>query len=107
MRQLRDTITVNGCRDTIAEAWTKEKFHKNMDDDVHTTYFYQFGDRTCTFECEKGSLNAYALHKHIQKDVCEDGETLFEDIKKCKQCNHSSGRNPDILTWVYRAPRIV
>jgi hypothetical protein len=89
---------VPGCKDDITEAWSIEKFYKHMDVGLHTTYFYQVGIHTCPFGREKGFLNDYALHKHMQKDVCEDGELLFEEIMKCRQCNYSSGRNPDIIS---------
>jgi hypothetical protein len=86
-----------GCRETITEAWTVERFDKHMDEDLHTTHFFQLGSHRCPFGCQKGFLNDCALHKHIQKGLCEDGETLFEDIKRRKQCNHSSGRTPDTI----------
>jgi hypothetical protein len=57
--------------DTITEAWTIGKFYKYMDVSLHTTYFYQVGTHAYPFGCEKGFLNDYDLHKHIQKDMCE------------------------------------
>jgi hypothetical protein len=56
---------VPGCKDDLPEVWTIEKLYKQVHEDLHTTYFYQVGTHTGPFGCEKGSLNDYALHKHI------------------------------------------
>lgn len=87
------------CQAPITEAWTVVRFYKHMEDDMHTTYFYQNGSNShkCPFGCHKGFLNDFALHRHIQQKLCEEADKLFTDIKICQQCDDRSGKTPDII----------
>ena len=68
-----------------------------MEDDFHSTYFYHGQSHRCPFRCHEGFFHDFALHRHIQKQLCEQADALLADIKMCKQCNDRSGRTPDII----------
>lgn len=87
---------VPDCQHTITEAHTIERFYKHLDDNLHIAYFYQQSSHVCPFECHKGFLNHFALHRRIQQSLCEESETLLNDIRKCTQCN--ANRIPDITS---------
>ncbi|KAG9719835.1 hypothetical protein KCU73_g14689, partial [Aureobasidium melanogenum] len=86
---------VAGCEQPMNEAYTIERFYKHLDDALHTDYFYHQNTHVCPFGCQKGFLNDFALHRHIQQSSCEESNALSDDIKTCKQCNDTSF--PDII----------
>lgn len=61
---------------SIDQTWTVDSFYKHVDDDVHTTHFYQAGSHNCPFGCHMGFLNDFASHEHIQKRSCKEEESL-------------------------------
>jgi hypothetical protein len=71
----------------MTEAWSIEKFYKHLDDDIYTTYLDQSGTHSCLFGCDKGFLNDFALHRHIQASSCEESDKLVKGLLKCKTCN--------------------
>ncbi|KAH0332514.1 hypothetical protein KCU81_g10088, partial [Aureobasidium melanogenum] len=87
---------VHECKQPINEAWTIDKFYKHLDDSLHTDYFFQKDMHICPFGCQKGFLNDFALHRHIQQSSCKESEDLSAEIKTCKQCNVGT-KFPDII----------
>ncbi|KAH0294107.1 hypothetical protein M436DRAFT_81786 [Aureobasidium namibiae CBS 147.97] len=88
---------VANCNASITESWSIQQFYKHMEDGTHTAYFYHARSHQCPFGCHEGFFNDFALHRHIQKQLCEQADALLADIKKCKQCNDRSGMTPDII----------
>jgi hypothetical protein len=87
---------VAGCEQPMNEAYTIERFYKHLDDPLHTEYFYQNNTHVCPFGCQKGFLNDFALHRHIQQSLCEESNALLAGLEARKQCNN--GNNfPDII----------
>lgn len=57
-----------------------------MEDVAHTAYLYQEQHHCCPFGCQKGFLNDFALHRHIQESKCENIEDFSREIQSCKHC---------------------
>jgi hypothetical protein len=92
---------VPNCKAKITPLWTVKKFYKHMEDAFHTNFYSENDQHECPFGCEKGSLNEFALHCHIQESRCKMVDDLKEKIHECwiptspyaKICHLESCRN--------------
>lgn len=73
---------VLGCHAPVTESWSIDRFYKHIEDDMHTTYFYDNGIHQCPFSCHNEYLSDFALHRPCQKQMCEQANKLFEEIEK-------------------------
>jgi len=72
-----------------------------MEDDFHSTYFYHGQSHRCPFGCHEGFFDDSALHRHIQKQLCEQANTLLADIKICKSATiDPEGLLISLVHWI-------
>jgi hypothetical protein len=63
--------TMPGCEDQFDNGTTVLQFYLHMEEATHVNRLFGTSNHTCSFGCEKGSLNVHSLLRHYLSGDCQ------------------------------------